>query len=185
MSDVLGSRIRAVPKKQTSDFPVPGSQRHPQRSQLILILRHRVRTVLQKHASDRRARCRVVDLSPSAGPSRPRHSREGSLKGSGRLPEWCCALTRRRRAREACGLLLRGPERTPDVVGSTPSSKSLPGHSRWRRAREACGWLPRVPIETLNVTELTLPCLAPLHPRRAQEIEHARKFCMSPPRSQM
>jgi hypothetical protein len=82
MHDVLGSRIRAVPKKQTSDFPVPGSQRHPQRSQLILILRHRVRTVLQKHASDRRARCSVVD--PSTGPSRPRqgprHSREGSLK---------------------------------------------------------------------------------------------------------
>jgi hypothetical protein len=51
--DVLCSRIRTVPKKQTSDFPVPASQRHPQRSQPILILCHRVRTVLQKHTSDR------------------------------------------------------------------------------------------------------------------------------------
>ena len=49
----------------------------------------------------------------------------------------CCALMRRRRAREVyADYFCVGSGRTPDVVGSTCP---LSGHSRWRRARDSRG----------------------------------------------
>ena len=100
-------RIRTVPKKQASDFPVPTSQSHPKRSQSILILRHHVRTVLQKHASDRtsplqRQMQRRVDLCPSRAVASAPYSRRiwttstfplRNARSDGVSPRFLCAET--------------------------------------------------------------------------------------------
>ena len=104
-------------------FPVPASQRHPQRSQLILILRHRVRTVLQKRASDRRTSppqrqmqrcCRPVIL-PSG--RRVRAILEKDPDGA-----VLCADASAPGSRSICGLLLCGLRKDAGCSGVDLSS---------------------------------------------------------------